>query len=248
MNLQGKRIILTGATGGVGRYLAKMLFERGATLLLISRNNQKLKSLRKSLIDYQSTNRVAIMAADFSDVRAEKSVISNIRKRFSQGVDILINNAGLAYHAKITSIKRQELVEVFSVNALMPIILTSKLLPLIAKSSHGQIINISSILGSRAMERTASYTASKHALSGFSKVLRLETAHQGIRVTTVEPGAIETPFILRTHNLEAKRYFARRKLVKIPPATIAEWVLHIIESDAAACPEVVQIMPQGQTA
>ena len=88
---------------------------------------------------------------------------------------------------------------------------------------------------------TGAYTAAKHALNGFSKTLRLEEASRDIKVTLIEPGAIETDFILKTHDKEAKEAFSKRKLKKILPQTIANWVLKVIETEPSVCPEVIRI-------
>lgn len=245
MIIQDKKIILTGSTGGVGKEIANALYREGAHLLLISKNVTKLKQLKDLLLTSNGSGIVDYLAIDFNDLEKVKESIGDITKVFTS-IDVLINNAGIGYHEKVGTINLDELREVFSVNVLSPIILTSGLLPLISRSASGHIINMSSILGSRAMTRTAVYTASKHALTGFSKALRSEVLENGVRVTVVEPGAIETDFIKRTHDPEAKAYFSKRNLIKIPPVTIANWVIEIIKSDPVVCPEVVQIMPRDQ--
>ena len=245
MIINGKKIVLTGATGGVGREIARMLREDGAHLLLISENKAQLNRLQKSLINDKKPETVKCLTVDFRDLEKTEESARKIAEIFNP-IDVLINNAGIAYHGKVETIEADELLEVFAVNALAPIIITSKLLSYISRSAAGHIINISSILGSRAIMRTSAYTASKHALTGFSKALRLEASQRGVRVTLIEPGAIGTDFIKRTHNSEAKEYFAKRKLIKIPPAVIAGWIAKTIKSDPVVCPEVIQIMPRDQ--
>lgn len=244
--IKGKKIVLTGATGGVGKEIAKMLYEAGAYLLLVSKNGTKLKQLQKSLTNNEESEIVKYLAVDFSDLEQVKKSMHEIIKVFDGSIDVLINNAGIGYHGKIETIDVDELKEVFAVNTLAPIIITSKLLPFVSRSEAGHIINVSSILGSRPMVRTAAYTASKHALTGFTKVLRLEASQQGVRVTAIEPGAIETAFAQRTHEPEAKERFLKRKLIKIPPKVIADWIIKVIESDPMVCLEMIQIMPQDQ--
>ena len=244
--LKGKKVLLTGATGGVGKEVAKKLREAGANLLLISKDEGKLKDLQKTLFGDKKLGEIKYLALDFNNLDDVERAIPEIISTFGGHIDILINNAGMGYHGKIETIDTNELKEVFTINVLSPIIITSRLLSIISKSDAGHIVNISSILGSRSMERTASYTASKHALTGFTKVLRQETARRKIRVTTIEPGAINTQFVQRTHESEAKDHFSERKLIKIPPETIASWIIKVIESDPMVCPEVIQIMPQEQ--
>jgi short-subunit dehydrogenase len=241
-----KNIVLTGATGGVGSSISKLLVDSGMNLLLVSRDEKRLKKLQAELLKRKSSSFVKFIAVDFNNPKNVENIVDDINTIFKGKIDILINNAGIGYHSEITSINLNELEEVFAVNTLSPIILTSKLFKNITKSDFGHIINISSILGSRAMEMTSTYTASKHALSGFSKVLRIEGAKHKIRVTTIEPGAIETDFIKRTHDVKTKKHFSKRKLIKINPQDIADWVLKVIETDNSVCPEILQIMPQDQ--
>lgn len=243
---KSKNVILTGATGGLGSEIAKLLVDSGMNLLLISKDEKKLKQLQVKLFKRRKQAFIKFMAVDFNNLqKVEESAVEMV-KIFGGRVDVLINNAGIGYHGKITSINLNELKEVFAINTLSPIILTSKLFKNIAKSNSGHVINISSILGSRAMERAATYTASKHALSGFAKVLRIEGANNKIRVTTIEPGAIETDFIKRTHETETKNHFSKRKLIKIEPKVIADWILKVIKADPSVCPEILQIMPRDQ--
>ncbi|HED36795.1 MAG TPA: SDR family oxidoreductase [Ignavibacteria bacterium] len=243
---KGKNIILTGATGGLGSEISKLLVDSGVNLLLVSKDAKKLQKLQELLLKMRKGAFVKFIAVDFNNPEKVEESVDDIVKIFEEKIDVLINNAGIGYHSKITSIGLDELKEVFAVNTLSPIILTSKLFKNIAKSDFGHIINISSILGSRAMDRTATYTASKHALNGFAKVLRIEGAKHKIHVTTIEPGAIETSFIERTHDTETKKHFSKRKLIKIEPKIIADWVLKVIETDTSVCPEIIQIMPQDQ--
>lgn len=243
---KSKNIILTGATGGVGSEISKLLVDSGMNLLLVSKDEKKLQLLQEKLLKRRYGAFVKFIAIDFNNPEKVGGSVDDIIKIFRGKIDVLINNAGIGYHSKITSVDLDELKEVFSVNVLSPIILTSKLFKNIAKSDFGHVINISSILGSRAMERTATYTASKHALSGFTKVLRIEGAKDKVRVTTIEPGAIETSFIKKTHDTETKKHFLKRKLIKIKPKVIADWVLKVIEIDTSVCPEILQIMPRDQ--
>lgn len=242
--IRGKRIIITGATGGVGKILAKKLYEHKANLLLISKSKDKLENLTKSLTVGYTSRPVKFLAVDFNNLEEVEKATIKIKKIFNERIDVLINAAGIGYHGKIETIDQKELEQVFNVNVISNIIITSRLLKSISKSGH--VINVSSILGSRPMMRGASYVATKHALSGFSKVLRMEAAQKSIKVTTIEPGAIDTSFIERTHEKEAVRYFAKRKLKKLTPEIVADWIIMAIQSKSQVCPELIQIMPQDQ--
>lgn len=238
-----KKVILTGATGGVGKEITELLYKNGARIVITSRKIQFLKTLIK---DIDGQNRVFPVAYDFNNLSGMDDFIKEALSYLAGKIDVLINNAGVGYHSKIENIVLSELEEVFRVNVLGPILLTSKLLPYLRNSKNAHVINISSFLGEKAMSHTGVYTATKHALNGFSKTLRLEEAPNNIKVTLIEPGAIESDFILKTHDKQAKEIFSRRKLKKIPPRTIADWVLKTMESENTVCPEVIRIIPTEQ--
>lgn len=238
-----KKIILTGATGGVGREITRLLHQHGASIVITSRRAQALKDLAQNI---NGRGQVFPIAYDFNNLSGVDDFIKKALVCLQGKVDVLINNAGIGYHSKIENIVLSELEEVFRVNSLGPILLTSKLLPYLRNSKNAHVVNISSFLGEKAMKYTAVYTATKHALNGFSKTLRLEEASMGIKVTLIEPGAIETDFILKTHDEETKELFSKRKLRKIPPQTIADWVLKVIETEYSVCPEVIRIIPTKQ--
>ena len=242
--LLNKKIILTGASGGVGREIAKLLYARGATVLITGTDKSKLLKTAASIKKIKGRGRIMCLPFDLNKISQIKSFKEKIIQLFGGSFNVLINNAGIGYHGKVENIIPKELEEVFRVNALAPILLTSQLLPFIG--FQGKIINISSILGSKASKNTSVYTASKHALNGFSKVLRLETASRKISVIQIEPGSIETDFNLRTHDKEMKTFFANRKLERIPADVLAKIIVDAIEVNYPVCPELIRVMPTEQ--
>jgi len=239
-------IILTGATGGVGKEISKKLYANGANLLISSKNEHKLQMLAEELSKKEGKGKILPLASDLTKIHTIDQFVNDCLRLLDGKLDVLINNAGIAYHCKIDNIITSELEETFNINSIAPIILCSQFLKYLYDSDKGKIINISSFLGVKAMENTAAYTASKHALNGFSKVLRLEIANKGIPVTLIEPGAIETDFILRTYDNETKEKFQKRKIKKLSPELIADIVYKIIQYDNSICPEVFRIAPTEQ--
>lgn len=238
-----KNIILTGATGGLGREILKILIKRRFNVVVSSRNEEDLMKLKN---DLNGDINVFPIAFDFNCLSKIDDFIEKASKFLEGKIDILINNAGIGYHSRIENIDLKELEEVFRVNSIGPIILTSRLLPMLRKSKNPHVINISSFLGEKVMNYTAAYAATKHAINGFSKSLRLEEASNNIKVTIIEPGAIDTNFIERTHDAEAKEKFQKRKIKRMTPDYIAEWIEKIIDSDPFICPEVIRIAPTEQ--
>lgn len=247
MDLLGKKIILTGSTGGVGQEILELLYTHGAVIVANGRNKKKINALKekyKNNPNVKKKGRIFFIPCDLNNLDDLQIFIFKCLKILGNNVDVLINNAGVGYHCKIENIIIQELREVFNVNVFAPIILTSKLLPHFNKG--GKIINITSILGSKATNNTSVYTASKHALNGFSKVLRIETASRELSIIQIEPGSIDTNFNLNTHDQVMKNFLKARKLNKIKPKVIAETVLHAISLNQSVCYEVIRIMPTEQ--
>jgi short-subunit dehydrogenase len=238
-------IVLSGATGGLGRAILTSVLERGHRVLAIGNTKARLLDLSRELKQSQKSL-VSTCDADLSTLDGVNQAARAACAFFIDKVDVLINNAGIAFHCAAAKIDSEEAAIVMNLNALGPILLTTQLLPLIRNSHGGRIINISSFLGSNALPLTSTYAASKHALNGFSKTLRLEEAPNGIGVTIIEPGAIDTPFIKRTHDRQARSRMGKRRFEKLPPSEISRWVLAVIDSPSVSCPELLRIAPIQQ--
>jgi short-subunit dehydrogenase len=236
-------VFLTGTTGGVGKAILAELSARGARIFATSRSQSKLDAITKDTTDSSS---IRAVAADLTSLAQIESLTHAAIEWFESRIDVVINNAGIGYHCPVSNIRANEAAEVMSINVLAPIMITTHLLPALRRSAAPKLINISSFLGSKPMPLTATYTASKHALNGFSKVLRLEESTSNISVTVIEPGAIDTAFIQRTHDPDAVKRFCGRQLEQLTPSEVARWVLAVIESPPSSCPELIRVMPMGQ--
>jgi short-subunit dehydrogenase len=243
--LNDLNILLTGATGGVGEAIFKELSARGGRIFATSRTQTKLDTITEDASNSGFAN-IRTMAADLNSPAQIENLARAAVEWFEGRIDVLINNAGIGYHCPVSNIRVEEVVEVMTVNVIAPIMVTTHSLPALRRSTAPKIINISSILGSKPMPLTATYTASKHALNGFSKVLRLEEAASKLSVTLIEPGAIDTAFIERTHDPYAVKGFGGRKLEKLSANEVARWVVTVIESPPSSCPELIRIAPMGQ--
>lgn len=232
-------VFLTGATGGVGNVLLRQMITEGFRLFATAKTSSRLDAVASGL----PTERLKVVAADLADTRVLKPLVNEGVEWLEGRIDVLINNAGIAYHSAVADIRDAELTEVIAVNAVAPILITSHALPALRRSPAPKVINISSILGAKPLALTAAYTASKHALNGFSKVLRLEEADAGICVTTIEPGAIETEFIARTNDDAAIRQFRSVPRPKISAQEVARWVMASLSAPAGVCPELIRVTP-----
>lgn len=183
MNISGKTIVLTGAAGGIGSAMAQKLAASGANLLLVGRSTEKLGALRATLPGEDHRLVVADIAAQ--DGRA--TVLSSC----ADGVDLLINNAGVNYFGLLEQQTDEQLQQMMTVNVLAPILLTRELLPLLRRRGGG-IVNVGSGFGSIGFAGYCGYSASKFALRGFSEALRRELADTGVSVQYLAPRAVAT--------------------------------------------------------
>lgn len=190
MKLQAKRILLTGAAGGLGQEIALQLAEQGATLALVDRNAEGLNQLCAQII--QSGGKATSIVNDFSAENAAEVVIAEAMQQLGS-IDILINSAGLLDFTAFATQSPARISQIMTVNAIVPMQLTRALLPSLIQKNAGHIVNIGSIFGSIGFPHYASYSASKFALRGFSQALRRELFDSNIKVTYIAPRAIKTP-------------------------------------------------------
>ena len=185
MELGNARILLTGATGGLGGALAHELSAAGAELLLAARDMQKLGRLRDSL------NTRAVIAQ--ADLNSGDDIAALARTARDFEVNVLINNAGIGCFGLLEQQPWQDIERTLSTNLLTPIRLTQAMLPWLKAQPQAAIVNIGSAFGSIPFAGFAAYSAAKAGLRGFSQALRRELADTRVDVIHLAPRAIDTP-------------------------------------------------------
>ncbi|MDQ6950695.1 MAG: SDR family oxidoreductase [Mariprofundales bacterium] len=186
MNIIGKKVVLTGAAGGMGSALAVALSQRGAQLVLVDRDAPALQALAKRLDGAHA------VTGDLASTTGCKHVADEISSLLG-GVDLLINLAGLNSFRPFEEEDPQAIERLIHVNLLAPMLLTNLLLPSMLSQGSGRIVNVGSVFGSIGFAWFSTYSASKFGLRGFSEALRRELADTGVRVTYVAPRAVKTP-------------------------------------------------------
>lgn len=224
MNLQGKRILLTGAAGGIGRELGRELAQRGARLCLVGRTDASMASLRH-LIAGNGMDAVPVQA-DLTDAHARERVLQFMQSTCN-GLDILINLAGLMDFQLFGASDPAMIPRMLQINLQVPMQLTREVLPGMLAQGSGRIVNIGSMFGSIGYPGFATYSASKFALRGFSQALRRELSDAGIGVTYVSPRAVRTPF-----NPHAVHAMAAEGVMHMDePAWVAARIVKAIEQE-----------------
>lgn len=190
MQLKNKHILLTGATGGIGRHLALMLARKGANMALVGRDSAKLNALALE-ITQKGGNAITIVA-DFDIPVAPETVAAQATEKLGS-VDILINNAAILDFIQLEDQCPERIAQMIHTNVTAPIQLARALLPQFKAGNRGHFVMIGSVLGSLGFPHYATYCASKFAIHGFSQALRRELADTNIGVTYIAPRGVNTP-------------------------------------------------------
>ena len=193
MNIKSKTVIITGASSGIGFSAAKLFAREGANLVLAARSTGKLDELEGELTQYEV--KVLKVTTDISKLTDCKNLIKETISTFG-GLDILVNNAGYTAQGEFKDIELKEYDQILEVNLKAPIRLTKLALPHLLKSASGRIINVASILGIFPIPTETVYSATKFGLRGFSYALADELADTNVKVCSICPGPVDTPFIM----------------------------------------------------
>jgi len=186
-DLTDKTALVTGATGGIGEAIARVLHSRGAAVVISGTRAERLESLAADLGD-----KCFVAAANFSEPDAPDALVKATTEA-AGGVDILVNNAGLTRDNLAMRMKDEEWQQVIDVNLSASFRLSRAVLRGMMKSRWGRIVTITSVVGATGNPGQANYAASKAGLTGMSKALAQEVASRGVTVNCIAPGFIETP-------------------------------------------------------
>ncbi|SFA97403.1 MULTISPECIES: SDR family oxidoreductase [unclassified Bacillus (in: firmicutes)] len=190
--ITGKNIVITGASGGIGAEIARLCAEQGANLVLLARSHDKLMHLKKEL-ENKHPIQVSVYQLDVSNSADVKAVFTRIFEEIGT-VDVLVNNAGFGIFREAHEASIEEITGMFNVNVVGLMACTGMVLPHMRARRSGHIINIASQAGKIATPKSSVYSATKHAVLGYTNSLRMELADYHVHVTSVNPGPIATNF------------------------------------------------------
>jgi len=224
--MKNSNVLLTGATGGMGKSFSQLLFNHGANLLLIGRDRNKLNELKTELLasNFTATNKVEIFAVDLVDSKQRQALIDYL-STLTFEIDLLINNAGISQLSFLEQTTENEINRIISTNTIAPIQLTQSLLPMLLKQKSAQIINIGSTFGSIGFPGYSTYCASKFALRGFSQAMSRELADTNVTVKYLSPRATKTNLISE----KIEQLNTALNTVTDSPEYVAKKLLQLIE-------------------
>jgi uncharacterized protein len=192
--LEGGSILITGASSGIGRELARQLAPRARALVLVARRSDRLLELQGELQAGYPSLQVSVRPCDLGDLVAADRLIDTILDDLGS-IDVLINNAGLGDLGLFESAPWEKLEQMCRVNMVSLTRITHRLLGPMLSRGRGGILNVSSGVGLTFLPGMAVYTGTKHYLSSFTEALRLELRGTGVVVSQLCPGPVATEFL-----------------------------------------------------
>ena len=229
VDLTGKSAIVTGGTRGIGYAIAKALVSAGANVAITGRLESDVENATSELGKI-GPGTISGYACDVRNYDAVKSLLGAFG-----GVDILINNAGIGIFSSVESMSPEDFRAVLETNVFGVFYCCHEAIPVMKQRGGGYIINISSLAGANPHPQMAAYNASKFGLNGFSEALMQEVRHDGIKVTYIMPGSVNTEF--------GGDEPSDQKSWQLQPDDIAEVVIDLLAYPGRALPSRIEIRP-----
>jgi short-subunit dehydrogenase len=223
-SIDGCRMLITGASQGIGLALAEAAARRGARVLAAARSAELLDQLKSRLS--KSGQHLEVVVADVTRPDDRHKMVEAAKSHFG-GLDVLVNNAGIGATGHFVEASPERLRQIMEVNVFGLIETTRAVLPLLREGAKPAIVNISSIAGKRGIPARSDYSASKFAVEGFSEALRAELVKFGIDVLVVAPGLTQTNF--SKNMIEQKARMPMDHMRGMTAAGVAAAILRAIE-------------------
>ena len=189
--LEGKNIIITGASRGIGKGIALVFAKHGANIAFTYRSSKEEAQALENLLLETGCCKAKSYKSDASDFKASEILVSNVLEDLGS-IDVLVNNAGVTKDGLLMRMSEEDFDTVMDINIKSVFNMTKAFLRPMLKARSGSIINMSSVVGVKGNAGQANYAASKAAINGFTKSIALELGSRGIRCNSIAPGFIET--------------------------------------------------------
>ena len=235
--LRGKNCLITGATGGLGKEIAKEFAKNGCNLFLTGRNNDKLNSLKNELENSVNEIKIDFEDADLSDDGEIQKLVEKVRGVFAN-IDILVNCAGVFPVKLLSDSTIEDFEKCFGVNVKAAFVLCKEFSQGMISKKWGRIINIASSSAYAGFKNTSIYCSSKHALLGLSRSLHSELKEYNVRTFCVSPGSIKTPM--------GKSVIGQNYETFLNPNEIAELIVRLVSFDNEMISQEIQLSRMDQ--
>ena len=227
--LAGQVALVTGGGRGIGRAVGKALAAAGAHVVVAARTRAEIEAVAREIAD--AGGQATAMQMDLADEASVRAVFTAVRAR-ERRLDVLVNNAGIGFYGPVKDFAVEDLDRMVAVNLRGTFLCCQEAVRIMAPRKSGYIINISSVVGIKGYPEQAGYAATKHAIMGLTKSLAVEAREQGIRVSVILPGGVDTAMVRE----------ARPDLdpaILLQPEDIAQGVMYLLSlSDRAAVDEI----------
>jgi short-subunit dehydrogenase len=225
VNFNAKIVLITGASSGIGALMAETFAAKGAVPILTARTIPKLEEIAARL-----PGKHAVFYLDVTKYDQVTETVRQIMEQFGR-IDILVNNAGYGLFESFTDAAIEHFEEMMDVNYLGTVRCTKAVLPHMLKAGSGHIVNIASMAGKIGTAKSTGYSATKHAVLGFTNSLRLELIGTGVSLTAINPGPIHTPFFDRAD--PEGTYVKNISWMMLKPEKVVSEIIHAIEHNKA---------------
>ncbi len=185
MNFKGKKILITGATGGIGNSLIEKFYSLGAIIMATGTNEEKLKNLKKKF------DNISILKFKLDEHNKIENFVDQVSEKLD-GLDVLVNNAGITQDNISVRLTEENWKKVLDINLTSSFLMCKYAIKKMLKNRYGKIVNITSIVGHTGNLGQSNYAASKAGIVAFSKSLAIEYAKKNININCVSPGFIKT--------------------------------------------------------
>jgi NADP-dependent 3-hydroxy acid dehydrogenase YdfG len=234
--LSGKTVLVTGASAGIGRATAVALAQAGAKIIATGRRKIELDALAKQC----GGAAVETVAGDLND----RSFVDELAKR-ADGVDIMAHNAGVLKYAPLMAMTEADCEAMFRTNVLASFRVILAVARSMVARRRGHIIVMSSIAARDVYRLGVIYCTTKHALSAFARGLRIELQGDGIKVTEIAPGMVDTGIRATSDHPSVVEAVKARKYEALTSEEVAEAVVYAATATPNCCPDLIELRPRG---
>jgi 3-oxoacyl-[acyl-carrier protein] reductase len=242
-SLENRVAVVTGGTRGIGRAIAARLLKEGASVAICG---TRQKSVDDALGYLSPATQVFGAIADITKLDEVRSFIHAVKQRFG-AIHILINNAGAGVFQSVANLTPEEWHRMIDLNLTAAYYCSREILPIFKQGGGGDIVNISSLAGKNAFAGGAGYNASKFGLNGFSEAMMLDHRNDGVRVSTVMPGSVDTAFGTDQHleggGVRERGGGPENTAWKIAPDDVAEIVLSVLRMPRRTTISQIEVRP-----
>jgi NADP-dependent 3-hydroxy acid dehydrogenase YdfG len=236
MSLQGKTVLITGASAGIGRACALQLAQQGAHIIALGRRQEALDALAAAL----PAGQVRTLAGDLNDEAFVQKIDA-----LAPELDAFVNNAGVLRYAPILELTPADNQWMFQTNVLAALRVTQGVARGMVPKKRGHIVFMSSIAAREVYRLASVYCATKHALSALARSFRLELQGHGIKVTEVAPGMVDTDIRTGSNHPDVLASVANRKFKALTADEVAQAVVYALSAQPNCCPDLIELRPQG---